>query len=205
LALGPQADQRRARLYDDSRFKALKALGEIDLLPLAELEGWEHAITGMPACPQFHEGAISDTPTCPYCHLRPSQNSEHRSAEAVLDTLDVRLDEILARWRQALRSALESETAQNSLGAMAPQEQVPIEAFLDQEDEAAAIPKGFVRAATQALQGIDAVSFAVEDLVAALQEGGLPCTVDALQQRFGTFISKTMRGHDPRNTRLTLN
>jgi len=37
-----------------------------------------------------------------------------------------------------------------------------------------------------------------------LKEGGLPCTVEELQHRFTEFVSQNMRGHDPRNTRLTL-
>ena len=183
LVLGPQADQRRARLYDDARLQALKQLARIDLLPRAELDGWEQAITGLPTCLQFHEGAIDDSPTCPYCHLRPAQRGDGQRAEGVLDTLDLRLDDLLESWRQALRSALESETAEESRAAMAPGERAPIEAFLQQPDEAPEIPVGFVDAATQALRGITALALEEDALLAALREGGMPCTVEELERR----------------------
>lgn len=204
LVLNLEADQRRQRFYNDPRLKALKELARIDLLPRAELEGWEQAITSLLACPRFHEGAIADTPTCPFCDLRPAQRGKGESAESVLDTLDLRLDDLLEGWRQALRSALESEAARESCEAMAPGERAPIEAFLAQPDDATAIPTGFVNAATQALRGITALALREEDLMAALKEGGLPCTVETLQQRFINFVRQAMSGHDKGTTRLTL-
>jgi hypothetical protein len=204
LVLGPQADDRRQRLYDDPRLAALNALSGIELLPVAELEGWKGAITGLQSCRGFHEGAIADTPTCPFCHLRPVGRPGDLRDDTALDQLDARLDDLLARWRQALRANLASETARRSLDAMSPAERQPIEAFLDQADDAPTIPAGFVEVATQALRGIQAVTLPVNELLEALKAGGLPCTVDELQRRFAEFLRAHMRGHDTSNTRLTL-
>ena len=206
LVLGPQADDRRQRLYDDPRLGALKRLVEVDLLNpnRAELEAWQDAIVGLRPCRGFHEGAIADAPTCPHCHLRPAQHHHLGQADRMLDQLDARLDDLLARWRQALRANLTSETAQRSREAMAPGERGPIERFLDQGDDDADIPEGFVAAATQALRGIEALTLPLDGLLEALKAGGLPCTVEELQRRFAEFVRTRMRGHDPRNTRLTL-
>jgi len=204
LVLGPQADDRRQRLYSDPRLAALNALAEVELLPRAELEAWKDAITGIQPCREFHEGAIADTPTCPFCHLRPAQHRYVGGAEQLLAQLDARLDGLLARWRQALRANLTSETAHHSLQAMAPAERRPVEQFLDQRDDDPHVPEGFVEAATRALRGIEAVTLPVDELLEALREGGLPCAVEELQRRFAEFVSRHMRGHDARNTRLTL-
>jgi hypothetical protein len=56
-----------------------------------------------------------------------------------------------------------------------------------------------------ALRGIEAVTLPVDDLLEALKEGGLPCAVEELECRFADFVSRNMRGHDPRSARLTLN
>jgi len=204
LVLGPQADDRRQRLYNDSRLAALNTLSAIDLLNRAELEGWKEALLRLPTCREFHEGVIADTPTCPSCHLRPAQHRHIGRADQMLDQLDNRLSDLLTRWRQALQANLTSETAQRSLEAMTPAERRPIEQFLDQRDDDPTIPAGFVAAATQALRGIEALTLPVDGLLEALKEGGLPCTVEELQRRFISFVSQNMRGHDPRNTRLTL-
>jgi len=203
LVLGPRADDRRQRLYNDPRLAALNELSAIDLLSSPELEAWKQALSALPTCREFHEGAIADTPTCPSCHLRPAQH-RHGQADQMLDQLDDRLGDLLTRWRQALQANLTSDTAQHSLEAMTPAERRPIEQFLDQGDDDPHIPDRFAVVATCALRGIEAVALPVGDLLEALKEGGLPCTVEELQRRFADFVSQNMRGHDPRNTRLTL-
>jgi hypothetical protein len=204
LVLGPQADDRRQRLYDDARLEALNTLSEIELLPRPELQIWKQAISDLKPCREFHEGLIADAPTCPVCHLRPVGRRHDFRAEQELDRLDACLDDLLTRWRQALRANLSSDTAQRSLAAMSPAERQPIEAFLDQADDDPAIPSGFVNTATQALRGIEALTLPVDQLLEALKGGGLPCTVDELQRRFGDFVRQNMRGRDRSNTRLTL-
>jgi hypothetical protein len=87
---------------------------------------------------------------------------------------------------------------------MTPTERKPIERFVKQRDNDPAIPNGFVAAAAQALRGIEAIALPADDLLEALRKGGLPCTVEEMQRRFEGFVSHKMRGHDARNTRLTL-
>jgi len=206
LVLGPQAHDRLLHLRDDPRLAALDDLSAIDLLHpnRAELEAWNGAISELRPCREFHEGAIADTPTCPGCELRPAQHRRVVPADRMLEQLDVRLGDLLTRWRQALRDALTSETARHSLEAMSPAERGPIERFLGQRDDDPAVPQGFVTAATQALRGIEALTLPVDDLLETLKAGGLPCTLEELQRRFDGFLHGHMRGHDSCNTRLTL-
>jgi hypothetical protein len=205
--LGPQADDRRQRLANDPRLKALNALASIDLLSKNKgvLDGWKMVIAGIPACRSFHTGIIEDKPTCPECHFRPSQRSpQAEQAEVTLSRLDVRLGQMLTSWRQALDNGLQSDEAKLSLQNMTASERGPIDAFLAQPDDEAAISPRFVEAATQALRGIHALALSEDDLLAALREGGLPCTAEEFKSRFREFVDKAMRGHDPRNTRITL-
>jgi len=206
LVLGPQADEHRQRLYRAPQWGALKTLAGVDLLRLTadELTAWEQAITNLPICREFHEGVLADTPTCPFCNLHPSQRRDDLPSEDLLAQLETRLDDMLVRWQQALRDALNSESAQRSIEAMTPQERAPVEQFLAQPDDSVMIPDGFVASANRALRGIEAISLPVDDLIEALKAGGLPCTVEELQSRFSSFVREAMRGHDARNTRLTL-
>jgi len=203
--LSPQADDRRTRLYNDRRRDSLEELARIDLLTrTGELETWKQMITSLPACREFHERLLESAPTC-RCGLRPAQRQVGMfAADVMLENLDRRLSEILRNWRQALRANLSSETARGSLEAMAHSERQPIEAFLAQSDEEETLPPGFVPAAIQALRGIRAVTLTVDELVSALKAGGLPCTREELLNRFRQYVESQMRGHDARNTRLTL-
>jgi len=200
--LGPAADERRVRIYHSARLQAARQLTGLELLPSAELDRWNKAISALQPCPQFHEGLLEDSPVCPHCHLRPAQQDLGQDAEKLLGQLDEQLDALLLRWRQALRSALQSDTAQSSLTAMTGPERRPIEAFLAQSEGEAALPEGFVGVASQALRGIQALAIAPEALLEALKAGGLPCTVEDFQARFARFLQEVMRGHDVRNTRV---
>lgn len=204
MVLGPGGDDRRKELYKDPRLQALDTLSAIELLDAEQLAAWKEVFTALPVCRGFHEGAIEDTPTCPQCGFRPAQYWGRAPAEEVLSRSDKQVDTLLADWRQVLRTNLTSDTAQRSLEAMTPAERRPIEAFLEQKDDDTSIPAGFTQAATQALRGIVAVTLPVDNLLKALKAGGLPCAVDELRRRFNQFVDKAMRGHDARNTRLTL-
>jgi hypothetical protein len=203
--LTASGDDLRQRLYLHARFEALRALSGIDLLARSgDFEIWKGQLTGLLSCREFHEGAIADSPTCPFCHLRPAQHRGAANADGMVRLLDEKLSELLKNWRKALRTNLNSETAQRSLEAMSPAERKPIEEFLKQNDEAETLPLNFVPAAIQALRGIQAVTIPVDALLQALKTGGLPCTRDELQNRFKQFLDLQMRGHDAGNTRLTL-
>ena len=204
LTLGPKADDRRANLTRDPRLAALRALSTIELLDKGQLSGWIQAVTGLPTCREFHEGIIAETPTCPSCHLRPAQRQRGTAAERTLEDIDRRLDALLADWRRALRDALGSEAARQSIAAMTAAERGPIESFLTQRDDDPEVPERFAKAATDALRGIQTVTIWQGELLDALARGGLPCTREELQGRFVAFLDEQMRGKERRTTRLTL-
>lgn len=208
MVLNAEEDAKRQRLTHDSRFEALQALSAIDLLNRnSEFETWKKQLAGLPCCPDFHEGKIANTPTCPSCQFRPSARANLLEVDAavLLSQLEDRLNEMLINWRKALRDNLQSETAQKSLAAMSPAERKPIEEFLTQSDAEETLPTNFVLQAKQALRGIQAVTLPVDSLLQALKAGGLPCTPQELHRRFDQFLSEQLSGLDPGITRLTLN
>jgi hypothetical protein len=183
----------------------MHALSGIELLTRSgDFEFWKQQLTGLLSCREFHEGAITDSPTCPYCHLRPAQHRGAANSDALVRLLDDKLSNLLKIWRKALQTNLSSETAQQSLEVMSPAERKPIEEFLKQSNEAESVPANFVPAVIQALRGIQAVTIPVDSLLQALKTGGLPCTHEELRNRFKQFLDQQMRGHDAGNTRLTL-
>jgi hypothetical protein len=203
--LTAEGDDLRLRLYQDARFESMCALSTIELLARnSDFESLKHQLIGLVSCREFHEGVLTDSPTCPYCHLRPSQQHTAVNADNLVHQLDKKLSDLLKNWRKALRDNLNSETAQHSLEAMSPAERKPIDEFLQQNDETESLPMNFEQAAIQALRGIQAVTLSVDSLLHALKNGGLPCTREELQNRFRLFMDQQMRGHDASNTRLTL-
>jgi hypothetical protein len=206
MVLGASDDARRKKLYDASEHKALKALVGIDLLsPHAGLLSvWDQQISDFRPCPEFHEGVLDDSAICPYCKSNPATHRDDISATIRLTELEERLTKLLTQWQQALRDALDSESAKASLKAMTSAERKPIDVFLAQDDDDPNIPTGFIESANRALRGIQAVTLSVDDLLIALETGGLPCTVDEMKARINRFLRDSLRGHDESTTRLTL-
>ena len=204
LILGAKEDDKRRKLYDDVRLKALNTLNQLDITSGPELAIWIDWLTELISCREFHEGVIENNPTCLYCNLQPKAHKHVGDAKERLATLNQMLDDMLKGWRKALKDALTSESAQKSLEAMTPKERDPVEIFLQQKDSDAIIPTGFVDAAQKALRGISSVTLPVDKLIKALKAGGQPSTLPEMQRRFNDFIKQQLKGHDPDNTRLTL-
>ena len=204
LILGAKEDDDRRKLYEDPRLKALQTLNQVDLTSSSELDTWQNWATELISCREFHEGVIEDNPTCPYCHLQPKTQKHINDAKERLSALDQMLDDMLKGWRQALSDALSSESAQKSLEAMTPKERKPIEEFQRQKADESEIPSGFVDAAQKALRGINSITLPIDELIKALKAGGVPSTFVEMQRRFNDFTREHMKGHDPENTRLTL-
>lgn len=204
MVLGPKDDERRKKLLNDPRLATMNELSQLNLLNETEFEIWKDSLTKPLACPEFHDKAIEETPTCPFCRLKPKDHIAIGEASQHIANLEDLLADMLLRWRQALKTNLTSETAQASIEAMAPKERKPIKEFLKQKDNAPDLPKDFVDLANKALQGIQSITLPVEELIEALKTGGLPSTVNEMQRRFNEFVQQKMKGHDANNTRLTL-
>lgn len=204
--LGPKTDKERQILYQSPQYHALKTLARIELLRQNAdlLNAWEQAITDLRVCPEFHEGLLKDSAFCPKCRFDPRKLPGDQSAETRLRELENRLNRLLTDWQQALRAALTDESAQASLQAMTPAERQPVEAFLNAADDDPHLPDSLVESVNHALRGIQALQLRAEDLLAALRQGGLPCTVDEFRARFNRFLKDALRGHEEANTRLTL-
>jgi energy-coupling factor transporter ATP-binding protein EcfA2 len=203
--LGPVEADRRARLLRDQRVEQLKTLSQVDILNDQELRRWGQDLNALPACRDFHPGLLEDSPICVSCNFRPIQSGSQATAVRRLETLEEQLDSIQRRWHAALHQNLQSETAQQSMRSMTAGERKPIDLYLAQRDPTAApLPHGLVQAVNQALRGLKTIILDPNELLASLSEGGFPCTVEQLTQRFNDYVRGTMSGHDRRNTRLII-
>jgi hypothetical protein len=200
--LGPQEEARRKKLKSDPRYVRLATLAQIDKMNVPDLRAWERAVDSLPACLEFHTQLLDSSPICPSCRFQPSYVARQGSAASRLGQLEAELDLMLAHWEGALQNTLRSETAQESLSRMTIAERQVIERYLAAKEEP--LPEDFVQIANRALRGIQKVTFDVNELLEALSIGGFPCTEDDLRQRFETFLQEKMRGHDARNTRLSI-
>lgn len=87
---------------------------------------------------------------------------------------------------------------------MTPDQQRLIQGFLD----AGALPEKvsyeFVQTVKEALTGLERVAVPPENILLALTEGGMPCTVQEMQTRFHRFVDGLTKGKDPNKVRIVV-
>jgi len=114
------------------------------------------------------------------------------------------LDQLHAAWTNALLTNLRQETTQADIALMTSDQQKLVQGFLD----AGALPErvsyDFVQTVKEALTGLERVSVPPEDILMALTEGGMPCTVQELLARFRRFVEKRTEGKDPNKVRIVI-
>jgi hypothetical protein len=62
----------------------------------------------------------------------------------------------------------------------------------------------FVETVKEALTGLERVSVPPEDILLALTEGGMPCTVQDMQTRFARLVERLTEGKDPNKVRIVI-
>jgi len=202
--LNAAEDDRKKRLMGDPRHKQLTGLAAIDFLPVADLKEWESSLADLSPCYAIGASDLKERPLCPNCGYRPVEEPADRPAQAILDEQEDRLGQLYTGWANALLTNLRQEATQANVALMTPGQQELIQAFLD----AGALPEkvgyDFVQTVREALTGLERVAVPPEDILLALTEGGMPCTVQELLSRFRSFVEKRTEGRDPNKVRIVV-
>ena len=62
----------------------------------------------------------------------------------------------------------------------------------------------FLKALQEVLSGLQKIALSGADLQVALSEGGLPCTVNELHERFDRYLDNLTRGKDASKIRIVV-
>jgi hypothetical protein len=66
------------------------------------------------------------------------------------------------------------------------------------------VSPAFVKALQEVLGGLQPVTFGSADLHAALSDGGLPCTISDLKERFDRYVINLTKGKDTSKVRILI-
>jgi hypothetical protein len=202
--LNAAEDERKKRLMGDPRHKQLTALAAIDFLPVADLKSWESDLAGLRPCYAVGASDLKERPLCRHCGYRPVEEPAGKPAQTILDGLEDRLGQLHAGWTSALLTNLRQEATRENTALMTPDQQKLVQGFL----EAGALPEkvgyDFLQTVREALTGLERVAVPPEDILLALTQGGMPCTVQELLSRFRHFVEEQTRGRDPNKVRMVI-
>jgi len=197
-------DKRKAALNTDPRLKQIRALASVEGMPKQELTDFENRLLGLQSCFYLSKEILDASPVCS-CGYRPVEEPNDAPVGAVLDQLDMRLDEMIQDWTRTLLSDLEDPMVVESLELLGEGEGAnAVREFRERKILPDPVGPEFVRALQDVLAGLEGISIQEDNLRAALVRGGARCTVQELRERFENYLAELTRGKDINKVRVVL-
>ena len=144
---------------------------------------------------------LRDTPKCS-CQFDPSVEVDD-SGQVLLDIYD-KIDEIEDKIKESLLQNMSDPSAKDAIKQLTPKERESIEGFLDNKSLPNEIEDNFIQIINRTLSGLKGATINMDELKSGLQEGGLPCTYDDIQERFKKMLDEKSRDKGPAKTRFKI-
>lgn len=204
--LGANDDKKKAALAKDKRLARLQKLLQVEVMPGQHVRAIEKELFDLKTCFSLTRAALEAEPSCPDCHFKPVEEpAPARSGAATLTRVDDRLDTLTEEWTRTLLANLDDPTVQGSLALMSKGTgATAVRKFRESKALPETIDANFVKALQEALSGLERVVVSVDGLRAALAEGGTPCTVEEIRERFARHIAALSAGRDASRVRIVV-
>jgi hypothetical protein len=202
--LGPNDDKKKSKLLADARLEKLKKLATISLMPSAHLEDFQNKLASLVPCFSLTEQEINDGPKCLHCAYSPNADASIVPALQVLQSLDMKLDDLLEEWTSVLLTNLEDPTTQKNINLLKADDKKHVEKFLKKRELPDKLEHDFIHALQEVLSGLIKIEIKTSDIKDALAKGGTPATLDELKSRFETYLSERTKGQDQTKIRIVL-
>jgi predicted ATPase len=204
--LGPKGEKRKTDLLQDLRLSQLQKLAPIDILPTSQLKNFQDGLDRLKGG-YVTPGEIDKTPICPKTQYRPVEDIylSAQSAADRLGNLEDQLDTMASEWTDALVANLQDPTVQENIGLLADEAgKREIEDFLAKTALPEPVTPSFVKALQDVLSGLEKVVITAAGLKKALLDGGSPCTIDELKERFTNYVETLTKTKDKTKVRIVL-
>lgn len=204
--LGATDDKKKGALTKDPRLVQLQKLRSVEMMPTQQLKDLEDRLLSLKTCFQLGKPELESDPQCPHCNFRPAEETPAApSASKVLRDLDENLDALVAGWTQTLLSNLEDPTVQGNVDLLSDTAgREALQSFISGKSLPDPVSPAFVKALQDVLSGLQKVVVTRDSLAAALADGGVPCTVTDLRERFERHLTAITKGKDVSKVRVVL-
>jgi hypothetical protein len=204
--LGANDDKRKANLAKDPRLAQLQKIAGVEMMPTQQLRDYENKLFALKTCFQLGRPDLESDPLCPHCGFRPAEEpAANVAAKKILTDLDEILDAIVRGWTETLRTNLEDPTVSGNIDLVTDTTgKRELQKFLKSKRLPDPVSPAFIHALQDVLSGLQKVTLTSSDLLNALSEGGLPCTVADLRERFDRYVANLTKGKDASKVRIVI-
>jgi hypothetical protein len=204
--LGANEDKRKAALSKNPRLAQLQKLSAVEMMPTQQLRDFENRLFALKTCFHLGKPELDADPLCSHCGFRPAEEAGSPPVSSkVLDDLDEMLDGIGQAWTQTLLTNLEDPTVAGNVDLVSDAKgKRELQELIKQRRLPEPVTPAFVKALQEALSGLQKVTVTQASLQSALVEGGLPCRIADLRERFERHLTALTRGKDASKVRVVL-
>jgi hypothetical protein len=204
--LGANDDKKKAALTKDPRLAQLQKLAGIEMMPTQQLREVENRLFALKTCFQLGKPELEADPICPHCSFRPAEElGVRQSSGKVLRELYEALDGLVQSWAQTVLTNLDDPTVAGNVDLVTDAKgKRELRDFIKSKSLPEPVTPAFVKALQEVLSGLQKVVVTVDELRMALADGGLPCTVGDLRERFERHLGKLTKGRDASKVRLVI-
>ena len=176
------------------------------MMPTQQLRDFENKLFALKTCFQLGRPELDNDPLCPHCGFRPAEEpAGGATSKKILADLDQVLDGLVRGWTDTLRANLEDPIVSGNIDLVSDTAgKEELRAFLKGKQLPEPVSPAFVKALQEVLSGLQKVSFGSAALQAALSDGGLPCTVSDLRERFDRYVATLTKGKDLSKVRVVI-
>lgn len=204
--LGANDDKKKAAIAKDPRLAQLQKLSGIEMMPTQQLREFENRLFALKTCFQLSKPELDADPICPHCSFRPSEEGDAAQPSGkVLPQIDEALDGLVQAWTQTLLTNLDDPTVAGNVDLVTDAKgKREVREFIKSKSLPEPVTPAFVKALQEVMSGLQKVVVTADQLRAALADGGLPCTVADLRERFERHLGKLTKGRDATKVRLVI-
>ncbi|MBL8619839.1 MAG: hypothetical protein JNK64_01015 [Myxococcales bacterium] len=208
--LGATDDQRKARLGQDHRLKQLQQISTVEMMPTQQLRDFQNTLFGLKTCFSLTKQDLDADPICPHCAFRPVEEPGgeipglNKAGDRV-SRLDAELDDMVRSWTNTLLGNLQDPTVSANIELLGAGEgRKAVGALLKSKKLPDTVSSALVKALQEILSGLEKVVLTEARLRSALTDGGVPCTVGELKERFDAFVADLTKGKDAARVRIVM-
>lgn len=201
--LGVTDDQRKAQLARDPRLEQLRALSKVEVMPTQQLRDYESELFGLKTCFALTRQDLDTDPICRHCAFRPIEEPP-TDVGGRISQLDAALDDLLQSWTNTLLRHLQDPAVAGQTQRLGARGRDAVESFLWSKTLPDPVSAAMVESLREVSSGLERVVLDEAQLHAALTDGGVPCTVGELKERFDTFVSDLTNGKEASRVRIVV-
>jgi Family of unknown function (DUF6079) len=202
--LGANDDRRKAALLRDERLEKLKKLATIDLMPAGQLSDFQSRLDGLKTCFAVTEQEMQANPVCGHCGYKPVSEDPRTPVSSLLADADSRLDKLLTEWTKTLLDNLKDPATRATVELLPAKRRNLVDAFVSAGELPEELKQDLIQALQEVLSGLSKVVLKLDDLRAAILEGGMPAPPGEIKKRIEDFLASLTKGKDASKVRIVL-